>query len=277
MAANIVSYLDLHPDADSLIIFGGVNDFARSRDADTVKSALQYMLAEAKTRTNIQAIIVMSPTPVGGLAIGWTQEKQDELETYLAWLPGYLESQQIDYLDTYNSVNHADFPWKISDGTNGEPTYTDDGLHLNEAGATKVAGEIDLLIAEIRNRPLEVDLDLDPLSAANDINLLIDETVTVAVLGMSVSAGDAYDFDATQVDPEMVWLGPNEAQYVSASVVDDIDGDSQLDLLIDFSIVETGIACGDTTVDLTGATYAGDLIFGEESINTVHCEEPSCH
>ena len=66
---------------------------------------------------------------------------------------GYM-SQGIDCYDTYAAVGHPDNPLIISDGTHGAPTYNADGVHVNEAGAIKVAADMDALIEMIRKRPL---------------------------------------------------------------------------------------------------------------------------
>ena len=48
-------------------------------------------------------------------------------------------------------------------------------------------------------------------------------------------------------------------------------GDGDLDLMLHFSVVETGIMCGDTEVTLTGETSGGEAIAGSNSIRTVEC------
>jgi hypothetical protein len=44
--------------------------------------------------------------------------------------------------------------------------------------------------------------------------------------------------------------------------------------VLHFRTQETGIACGDTSVSLTGETFNGDLIQGADSIKTVGCQKP---
>ena len=153
MAANISAYLDQHPEADSIIIQGGINDIGNGIAAEVIKSALAYMVTEAKARSNIFDIIVMSPGPFGGYS-GWTRAMQDELYEYINWLPGFCASQQIDCYDTYAAVGHPDNLLIISDGTQGAPDYDTDGVHVNREGAVKVAADMDALIETIRNRPV---------------------------------------------------------------------------------------------------------------------------
>jgi hypothetical protein len=45
-------------------------------------------------------------------------------------------------------------------------------------------------------------------------------------------------------------------------------------LLLFSKTAESGIACGDTTASLSGATYAGQAITGTDAIKTVGCPAP---
>ena len=49
-----------------------------------------------------------------------------------------------------------------------------------------------------------------------------------------------------------------------------MDGDGDLDLVVHFRTQDTGIACGDTEVTLTGETFGGS-IEGRDSIVTTGC------
>ena len=51
----------------------------------------------------------------------------------------------------------------------------------------------------------------------------------------------------------------------------DINGDGRLDLLLHCRTQELGIACGDTSVSLTGSTYGGQAFKESDSIVTVGC------
>jgi len=79
-------------------------------------------------------------------------------------------------------------------------------------------------------------------------------------------------FDALGVDFETVGFGPDAAtESHGRSHVKDIDGDGEMDLLLQFNTPETGIQCGDTGATLTGETFAGEPVTDADSINTVHC------
>ncbi len=112
---------------------------------------------------------------------------------------------------------------------------------------------------------LQVQIDVLPGSEKNPVNPSSRGMLPVAIQTTA-------DFDALQVSPASVVLGPGGASMThrSAHVVD-VDGDGDLDLLLHFSIPQTGIVCGDTTVSLSGETFGGQELEGSDSLATVGC------
>lgn len=51
----------------------------------------------------------------------------------------------------------------------------------------------------------------------------------------------------------------------------DVDKDGDLDLILHFSVQQTGIACGATSARLTGSTTGGQAIQGSDSVQTTGC------
>jgi hypothetical protein len=51
-----------------------------------------------------------------------------------------------------------------------------------------------------------------------------------------------------------------------------VDGDGDVDLVFHVLTSETGIACGDTSASLIGATVDGQAIEGLDSIKIVGCK-----
>ena len=80
------------------------------------------------------------------------------------------------------------------------------------------------------------------------------------------------EFDALQVNPATVALGPAEASP-DRFRVKDVNRDRLPDLMLRFRTPEVGLQCGDTKVELTGETYAGDRIIGTDAVKTVGCKE----
>ncbi len=120
---------------------------------------------------------------------------------------------------------------------------------------------------------LVVDIDIKPESYPNSINLRSKGVIPVAILSTNTAAGEAVDFDATQVDATTVRFGPNGTGIVhSSGHIGDVDGDSHMDLVVHFITQATGISCGETSASLTGETFGGQAIEGTDSIRTVGCK-----
>lgn len=111
-----------------------------------------------------------------------------------------------------------------------------------------------------------VDVDVKP---GSDDNLLDPDStgnVWVAVLS-------TMDFDALQVDPATVTLGPGAARPNRGGRVADTNGDGLPDLELRFAIPEVGLSCDAATLQLTGATYAGQAIAGQAIVEAFGCDE----
>jgi hypothetical protein len=126
--------------------------------------------------------------------------------------------------------------------------------------------------------PAAVDIDIQPFDTANEVQPSSDNPIIVAVHSTNVADGDAEDFDATQVDPATLKFGIGEAPNVAVTPwVQDLDGDSDSDVMFAFRTQDTGIFCGDTEATLTGETYASAPFTGTDSVTTTDCVDTGCH
>ncbi len=102
-----------------------------------------------------------------------------------------------------------------------------------------------------------VRVDVRPGDPSNRVDPFSREALAVAVLG-------AEEFDVTRIDPASLLFGPAGAPPVDpeAPLLSDTDGDGLLDLTARFAIPETGIAVGDRSGCLVGATLDGAVIVG---------------
>jgi hypothetical protein len=120
--------------------------------------------------------------------------------------------------------------------------------------------------------PLEVTIDVKPGDPVPTINLHSKGTTAVAVLS---GAG----FDARDVDPATVRLEgapvavkPNGTFMASA---EDVDGDGRLDLVLHVETQAfTTLLVGDTSADLTGATFAGAAVHGSDVVRVIRQPSP---
>jgi len=108
-----------------------------------------------------------------------------------------------------------------------------------------------------------VNIDIIPSSKKNPVNPRSKGELMVAILTTE-------DFDASTVNASTVRFGPSAAEPARYRL-DDVDSDSDWDLILNFNIQEAGIACGDTEATLTGQKFDGMQITGTDAIETVGC------
>ena len=121
------------------------------------------------------------------------------------------------------------------------------------------------------------DIDVDTWSSLNRVYPASTKLINVAVLGSSVAAGDATDFDPASINVGTVRFGSAEASNVAATPMSaDVDNDSNLDVVFSFQTEDTGILCGDTDVSLIGNLHGGPAFEGSTYIETVPCNA-GCH
>ena len=124
----------------------------------------------------------------------------------------------------------------------------------------------DLLTFEVV--PIEVDIDIKPLSDPNSINTKSKGVIPVAILTTAT-------FDATGVDGETVtFSGANPAHDLSDPLVvadhqHDVDLDGDIDYVFHFRVSETGIGVGDIEACLEGETLGGLPIEGCDAVRVV--------
>lgn len=106
---------------------------------------------------------------------------------------------------------------------------------------------------------IEVEIDIKPGSYPNSINLKSKGVVPVAVLTTG-------DFDASTVDPDTVeFAGAEPVRWA----LEDVDDDSDLDLLLHFKTQDLDLTEDSTEATLTGETLDGVQIEGTDTVNIV--------
>lgn len=116
--------------------------------------------------------------------------------------------------------------------------------------------------------PEPVALAIRPGLGRSVVNPRSHSVLTVAILSDSI-------FNALDIDPATVRFGPAAAApLLHPRTAFDVDRDGDADLLLAFRLPETGIACGQTAVSLTGATVTGGAVSGWQPLLLVGCRWP---
>jgi YVTN family beta-propeller protein len=149
--------------------------------------------------------------------------------------------------------------------------YGDRSLAVAPDGSTLFANvgtapNQDLVLLELHTSPisLNVSIDIKPGNEDNIINPRSSGGIWVVVLSDN-------EFDPLQIDVTTVGFGPDGAKAVRHKTKD-INNDGFGDLLLQFSIPDTGIRCGDGEASLQGKTFEGQNIAGTDYLRTVSCK-----
>jgi hypothetical protein len=114
--------------------------------------------------------------------------------------------------------------------------------------------------------PASVTIDIKPGNKHNKIKPHSKGKIWVAILSNIDTA-----FDPLQIDISTVQFGNDDAEPIRHRV-QDFNRDGLPDLLLQFKIRETGLACGDTEATLIGETFDGLSITGMDTVKTVGCK-----
>jgi hypothetical protein len=121
--------------------------------------------------------------------------------------------------------------------------------------------------------PTAITLDVKPHSAENSINVRSHGVIPVAVLcTLDTTDPSIVVFDPSTIDQGTLFFGPSGEPIAMPCALEDVNGDGCPDLMCHFATQGAGLACGDTSVALTGAMTDGTLISGSDTITTVGCQ-----
>jgi hypothetical protein len=133
------------------------------------------------------------------------------------------------------------------------------------------AGSSDAFVASY-SLVLRVEIDIRP----NSINPRSRGVTPVVLLGSE-------DFSVEDIDVTTLRFGRDQAapahdltdEWTYNDHLEDVNLDGHMDLVAHFRMQDTGIACGDEAVTLTGSLLSGQSIEGTDSIRTVGCRSSS--
>jgi hypothetical protein len=154
--------------------------------------------------------------------------------------------------------------------------YTQDFLTPQKAGEVSITTAHDFQLAlmsaggtaflfDVQSRAFKptitIGIDIKPTEKPNPITLGGTGLLPVAILSSPT-------FNATAVEPDSVYFGPNGTPSVRSSK-EDVNKDGLLDLILFFDNTSTGIAVGDTQACLLGQDNTGAYLSGCDSIVVV--------
>lgn len=165
-------------------------------------------------------------------------------------------------------------PFRASGGTPRSPSNNTIRVMLEDFAGTSggVPGDVafDNILLTTYAVDLEIEIDIKPGSDSNSINLRGKGVVSVAILTTSVADGDAADFDVMDVDQSTLSMAGAGARTRGRSgrigSFEDVDGDGDLDLVVQFYKDELDLFEEDTEAVLEGQTFDGTPIHGSDSI-----------
>lgn len=133
------------------------------------------------------------------------------------------------------------------------------GFQVNEWFAYNNSGSFNVEIS-----PFSL-IDIKPDDFPNIINPRNNGVIPVAILTTA-------EFNAASVDPATLRFGATGTEAPAAhSALEDVDGDGDTDMILQFRTQETRIVCGATIAFLTGRTFGGQVIQGSDSVVTRGC------
>ncbi len=197
----------------------------------------------------------------------------DEADTWVdSATPGIVKMDNISWLSTaeLDSAQPGSFTLAtlifVGIGA-GSGVVELSNVDLSTAPGETVAGTVPEAIQI--NVALTVAIDIKPDDSNNTINNNGKGVIPVAILSNPNTS-----FDATQVDPATVELEGMRIKTVGKagkflSHVEDVNGDSVDDLLVQIQDQDGTFEAGDTTATLTGQTFDGTPIRGSDKIRIV--------
>jgi hypothetical protein len=114
---------------------------------------------------------------------------------------------------------------------------------------------------------LSVDIDIRPGNDSTSFNPKSNGLISVGILTTS-------QFNATQVKASTVRFGATGTEAASLhTVLTDVDGDGDIDMVVYVRSQETRIPCGAASAVLKGQTLSGDAFRGQGGLRTVGCRD----
>ncbi len=114
---------------------------------------------------------------------------------------------------------------------------------------------------------ISADIDIRPANGSDPFNPKSNGVVRVAILTTD-------SLDATKVNASTVRFGATGTEAASVhTVLTDVDGDGDIDMVVHVRNQETRIPCGASSAVLKGQTLSGEAFRGQGGLRTVGCHD----
>jgi len=136
LADRLPAIIELQPDTLAVLI--GANDFGQNRSVEYVVRSIEYFLAMVRQEVPGSRTLVQSIMPRG-------REFSDDIQNANRHLRQYAQNVHAQYLDLWPALS-------LEDGELS-PEFTNDRLHLTEAGYQAWLGELRPALERLRDAP----------------------------------------------------------------------------------------------------------------------------
>lgn len=194
-----------------------------------------------------------------------------DVRTNLLWVIDEFDSGVSQITTKGDVVRTCLAPWNPGPLAIGAVTLVGSMLYIaNESGVQGVPGTIyavdpSTLICDVP-LPMVVIIDVKPHVFPNNIYPASTGAVPVAIISTK-------EFDTANVDPTTVRFGAVGTEAPALTwALRDMNSDGRKDLLLRFSIQQTGMTCGVSFASITGRTYGGHKFRGTDAIKVGGCK-----
>lgn len=155
----------------------------------------------------------------------------------------------------------------ISNGASGDYHVT---VTVKDNGTPQGSASTSFIWTVTPAGPLQVKIDIKPLSPLNRINLHSHGIVPVAILGSAT-------FNVNTVDPRSVTLAGAPVIFIHwlpVYLLIDINHDGYRDLIVSVKVQDLQLDDSSTSATLNGKTYSGQAIQGSDTVKIVPPHAP---
>ena len=126
--------------------------------------------------------------------------------------------------------------------------------------------------------PVNLAVDIKPFDMTNTIDLNTETNLAITLSTHTRGSEGPLEFDATQIDPASISVGPGAAGILGTPVYGNWLGDSRPDMIFSIATQDAAFACeSDQLIMVRGQSFSGQQFEAMQKITTGPCKTASCH